>query len=627
MPALRCLRSLLVVTVLACCWTGSAFAQSVVAEFQRAQKLYRAGQDRQALKILKKIVKKFPDHQPSHLLLGRLAFANGKISAAMKHFKKISPELVTPEMGYEYGIVMFQAGNCKKANLGFSRLPSNDRAIGLSYFYRGVCYLRGQQTQRAIMYLKRANSLPPNLQESRRAALAEARRRLKAEQAGRNLHSNPYFVVPTPPPPMPMAPGAVEPHLESEAAAMAKKPAPPAPPAPPPPPPTAGFDNSFTPSLTVAQSSLTQDFYGYKVSNSETRSTEVKLAFNSKYNFEPTDSGKQPYAQLPVDFLQTSASNSGQTTGYVTYADDPGTVIEQEVQRTNSSTRETVVITSPEAGLPLSGAVQIAAGYKYESHFPDGRTDKKFGASTPYGTLTLVIDHVTTEISGNHKESFDATDSIVRIDQTLGAKVTLDLETFDFSLAAQQTTIAPGPAAKVEPNRPPAQAGTTQFEASVTRSWESVNINFAAQQWSQTLAPGQLENPDRREMSNLKLALTGALTFDFGASASVMVAQIAKSDFRQTFDTKDSPPGATFNLQGGETPEKPKKLVSADETDQQAVLTFKVSPFDWFYGQISYDYQLRSHRVNDALYEVDFQNSNPDIVAEFKVMLGLSKSF
>jgi tetratricopeptide (TPR) repeat protein len=627
MPDNRASRSALLALVLLCCWTGLAYAQGVMADFQKAQKLYKAGQTGQASKLLKRIVKKYPDHQPSHLLLGRIAFRDGKISRAVKHFKRVPPDLISSDMGYEYGIAMFQARNCKKANAGFAKVKPSDKAASLSYFYRGVCYLRGREHQRAVVYLKKAKKLPPNLQESRRDALAEARRRMKAEQQGRAPQGNSYFVVPTPPPPVyPEAPTAGGPPLpQGEAAGQ------PPPPKKPPPPPQAGFDNSVTPSLTLTQAARSQDYFGHKLNETETTTTEIKLGLKSKYNFASTSTGKQPYAQLPLDLGQKSESSKGADTSYVTYENDPGTVIEQESNAKSTASRAASVALSPELGYPITGALQLAVGYKYEETYPDMAADKKSGAKTPNGRLTLGLDPLTVELSGNQKESFDSYDMIVKTEQTMGGKVTLDLDSVDVTGAAQQTTIAKGPAASLPPNSPPSQAGTQQLEGTLTKSWDSFNMSLATLYWTQTLAPGVTVNKDRPEMSSLKLSVAANLTFDFGGTASLTLAQIKKSEFRQSFESKDAPGSAPAPLQTpapAPAPEvKPQKLITAEGTDQQVVGSFKLAPLEWAYAQVSLDYQTRAYALSDATYQVEFQKANAEIVTEFKLTLGLSKSF
>jgi hypothetical protein len=42
---------------------------------------------------------------------------------------------------------------------------------------------------------------------------------------------------------------------------------------------------------------------------------------------------------------------------------------------------------------------------------------------------------------------------------------------------------------------------------------------------------------------------------------------------------------------------------------------------------VSLDYQTRAYALSDATYQVEFQKANAEIVTEFKLTLGLSKSF
>ena len=118
---LKGLRLLLLGLALA---SAPAHAESVTAMFSKAQKALKEGKTKSAYKSLIAIIKRYPDHEPSHLLLGHILFRASQIGKAYKHFKRVSPDLVTPDLGYEYGITMFQGKNCSKAIQGFARVPS-----------------------------------------------------------------------------------------------------------------------------------------------------------------------------------------------------------------------------------------------------------------------------------------------------------------------------------------------------------------------------------------------------------------------------------------------------------------------------------------------------------------------
>ena len=105
--------------------THVAFAQSVTVSFNKGRKLFEQGKLRAAYKVLAETAKKYPGHQPSQILLGRILFKSGKINAAAKRFRKVSADSITSDFAYEYGIVMFSVKQCDKAQAGFSRVTRN----------------------------------------------------------------------------------------------------------------------------------------------------------------------------------------------------------------------------------------------------------------------------------------------------------------------------------------------------------------------------------------------------------------------------------------------------------------------------------------------------------------------
>lgn len=596
---------------------GEAMGQSVFADFQKAQKLFRAEQTLQAQKILKQLAKKYPDHLPSQILLGRIAYLQGKYGRAAKYFRKVPPEMITSDMAYEYGITMFVANNCQRANAGFARVKESDRAIDLANFYRGVCFLRSRNPQRALLYLKKAKKIPENLRETRREALVEARRRIKAEQQGRPIAANAYFVVPTPPPPMPPQPlpGSERQGFTPPSSQAGGK-------ASPPVPATAGFVNTVTPSLTLSQSARTSDFFGYKLNKTETSTNEIKLSVKSRYNFEPHSNGKQPYVQLLADLSRITEKSKGVDSRYIAYADEPGTVIEQETDVSAKPRDDANMSIVPELGWPLGSMLQIMAGYKYDLTYPAFDASKKYGAKTPNGRIVLTLQQTTVEVSGNQREAFDASDATVRSDQLLGGKITQDMDAVDIFLAMQQTTIVQGPAAPA----PVAQAGTQQIEFGLTKAWEKFTLAFSVLQWDQTLAAGITENPERPELSSLKIVGSGNWSFDFGASINLAFAQINRSSFRQSFDVKESQTQSQTSPPNTAAPTQ-KKILNADWSDQEASLVFKLAPIDWAFLQASLLYQRRSYTMEDGEYRQDFEKKNPELISEFKITAGISKAF
>ena len=95
----------------------TAFA-TVTRTYIKADAAFKKGQVRRALKIISGNIKKYPAHEPSQLLLGRIYYRLGKVPQAAKAFGRVSPELLSADMAYEYGITFFITKNCDKAEIG-----------------------------------------------------------------------------------------------------------------------------------------------------------------------------------------------------------------------------------------------------------------------------------------------------------------------------------------------------------------------------------------------------------------------------------------------------------------------------------------------------------------------------
>ena len=61
-------------------WSAPARAETVTQLFAKAQKAASAGKTKIAARIIAVILKRYPDHQPSRLLLGHLLFTAQKVA-------------------------------------------------------------------------------------------------------------------------------------------------------------------------------------------------------------------------------------------------------------------------------------------------------------------------------------------------------------------------------------------------------------------------------------------------------------------------------------------------------------------------------------------------------------------
>ncbi len=584
-----------------------ASAQSVTVSFNKGRKLFEQGKLRAAYKVLSETAKKYPGHQPSQILLGRILFKSGKISAAAKRFSKVSPDSITSDFAYEYGIVMFSVKQCERAQAGFSRVPSNSKLAPLANFYRGICYVREQDWQRASKALLKARGLPGDLEQTRRQALSQVQRQMRAERSGNVGSSNPYIIVPTPPPPVPY----------QEQIPVDQAPLPPdnRPPPPPPPPPT-GFQSSYTPALVYTQVSRSEDMHGTGINDSQVKKSELKLGVKSKYLAEPRSFGAQPYFSFGFDLNQISTDTKGTKITYIAYENDPTTIIEQQSGNTDISATVLEAKLVPEVGYPVTDTIDITGAYTLKETYPDMKADKKASAMGPSGILAYSGESFGIKLSGSLTDSTKE-GKPVRTDTVIGGQLTKDFESTSVLASFQQTD---------SKSAVPLVAGkladffgtTTAMTANGTKNWETVSMTAGFS--NTTYDTGSPDVFKIGEDQRTVIELSGNKSFDFGGSLTFTVQQATLAAYKKVFDDKTAP------TTDPPTP-KPQVLVKGDGSEQIFLTVFKLTPLSWITGSLSYRYVTGTYNQSNADYQKEFISSTADLVTEFTMVVSVSKTF
>lgn len=609
-----------------------AYAESVTAMFAKAQKSLKEGKTKVAYKSLLTIVRRYPDHEPSHLLLGHILYRSGQVGRAYKHFKRISPELVPPDLGYEYGITMFQAKKCTKAIQGFAQVPSTSKFGDLARFYRGICYLRSRQYQKAEYYLSHAKNLPANLVSSRRQALAEVREQARRDRQGGFGGANPYLIVPTPPPPPRYDPYA---NVPPPAPAGAGPPAPAAPKKPdkPPPPPPSGLTNVVTPAVTITQKTLNQDFFGMKQSETETDISEIKGSLISKYTGEARGGGGQPYASLPIDVGQIKSTGRGDSVSYKAYSDDPSTIIEERTQVAGVTTTTNSVKLQPLGDYPVGALGDVSVNYlaniKTITTSDNGRQTKSselgpgVGATIGDDSLNVKLTFAHTVVTDervvddgdlkNLAQTVKADKDVIAVDlnkawESVSGGVTVTKTDLKIAVTGSAFGIAYPPS-------------TLSVAADIAKNWESFSLTGTVTKVSKEdqvapefLAPG--------ETSSLKYEVSGTRTLSFGGNIGLTATMVQLDEYRSYFTDPDAPAAAE-----GSTDPVPKRQFKATGTEQTVLLSFRLQPLDWAFGVASYSYKTRAFTGVDPKVDVAFKGVEPEISTELTLQVGLSKSF
>lgn len=590
-----------------------AFAQSVTESFNKARRLFDRGKLRASYKILSGLVKRYPDHQPSRILLGRILFRSGKIGAAAKHFRKISPDSIAPDFAYEYGIVMFSDKQCDRAQAGFARVPSSSKLAPLANFYRGVCYVRSQEWEKADKYMQRAKGLPANLEQTRRQALTQIRRELRAERSGVvGPNNNPYLIVPTPPPfyappaPLPGAPvpadGAAQPPPDTK------------PPEPPPPPPI-GWNASYTPSFNYTSTHRADDYHNTGLKNTDTNRSEIKLAIKSVYSFAARSFGSQPTFSLPVDFAQINTAAHGATVKYTAYEDDPGSLTEEQTGVTDTVSKSLDTLIAPELAYPVTSAIDMTVSYAMKDSYAGMKPNKKSSTAGPVGSVSFSGESFTLRGSGSSTDTVNVDGKTTKTTVVMGVSANKDFENASISAGYTQTeatSTIPIVAGAVTEN-----IGTnTVITASGTRKWEGFSLTATVTDSS--FAPASPLLVRLYENARMTMELSANKSFDFGGSFTLTMQQNTIGSYKLMFADKAAPADAD---------PKPQVVINASGTEQVFLGVLKLTPLSWLSGSLTVRQAQTTYTQSNADYQKEFMEAVPDIVTEYIFGFTVTKTF
>ena len=342
------------------CPLNHARAASVTQMFKEALKSYDSGNLRLATKLLYDIVKKYPTHEPSHLLLGRINYRQGQMVRAAFHFRKTSPDFLEGEAAYEYGITFFARGECKEAEAGLKRVGPGFRGANLAAFYRGICFSRNREWFRAELQLEKAINLPEHLIGVRRRLLTQVRE-AQQEERSRPIDTPPQSysfqpVVVVPPPPADLALSEKEAkERRTPAKTAAKKDT-----------TKPGLTISLAPNIVLGISSTDSDFNGAKRNRSDKNSITLGAELTLKQLFAPTKNGDQPSLSLPAKFSYKSDDIQGKTSVTKAYEDAIDQPFDVTTNDPKKSLRVLKASTTPEVSVPVFKAVDLIGKGQFE---------------------------------------------------------------------------------------------------------------------------------------------------------------------------------------------------------------------------------------------------------------------
>jgi tetratricopeptide (TPR) repeat protein len=150
--------------------------------FRDGKALFDAGKFGDATLSFSKILKKFPDHQPTILLYARASYKINKLSEARYLFARVKPEILDAESAFEYGQSFYTANQYAPALMAFQKVPDNHPLSDLSRYYGGVSAIKLKQYELAEDLLTKALVLPQKEARSRASYLKHVGRLLDMQQ-------------------------------------------------------------------------------------------------------------------------------------------------------------------------------------------------------------------------------------------------------------------------------------------------------------------------------------------------------------------------------------------------------------------------------------------------------------
>ena len=138
--------------------------KSVGQFYSEARQQYDKGNDKTAIKTLKKLTKSYSNFKPAYMLMGLIYYENGQLKKSYRAFKKGSRVLVDKDNGFAYGVANISHYNYKNAIAGFKKVSKNSEAYPYAVYYLGVSFYNRKMWFKAKQYfMKPAISKLPSI--------------------------------------------------------------------------------------------------------------------------------------------------------------------------------------------------------------------------------------------------------------------------------------------------------------------------------------------------------------------------------------------------------------------------------------------------------------------------------
>jgi tetratricopeptide (TPR) repeat protein len=583
---------------------NSPALSNVRAQFTKANNALQAGQVKVAKRILQKTLKKYPGHQPSNLLLGKIYYREGKIRAAAAKFLLVSPELLDGKSAYPFAISLFTIKRWKRAIAGFSKVPAKSQEINLAYFYKGVAHLRLKNHLKAEVYLKKANPLPANLMASRRRLLKNLRERSNLERSGYYKQSN-YQIVPPPPQTYQYSQGYEYPKDpaakdDPEKARRTRR---------QPPPPT-GLTTVITPSLSFRKLKGRLGKHDIEFYDNDTQILEYKASFVGKYDLRALANGGQPNISLLADFSKKDRTATGEP---LTYEYDNG-----ETEEGVSGSENKIELT-PAVTYPVTAILDLEGKFKYQLKMPKGDDSKT--KMTPEGSSTLEL--------GNHE--FKGTAKYVMAEEKNGTYINNDLVMRgDYTASVSPVSFNMFFENKTSDNPKPGKAEeSVKAGAGVEKTWEtsSMSLDGTIVQYTPPAGKKRL-----KEQGAFVFTIGGTTSFSFGLSFTAQFEMSLLTEYYaevpDEFGAAQGKDGETPQIAPAAEGEKAKIPVTVDGTKTRSIVTGTFTPFEWLYMSANWtEISIIFNSPSDPKVQSNFEFATIDYVSFTEFELGVNYTF
>lgn len=594
--------------------------------FAMARAAYGKGDFKKAASILVPIIKRYPAHQPSLIMMGHIMYRVGQPQRAIKYFERVEQHNLSSDDAFEYGLSLFANRECRGAVNQLRRVHPASKSKDIADFYIGVCYFRSGHYQQSLYFLSKARRLPPDLQQSKQRYAAACQGQLQYDRDVRSRMTpttvytqpvraapiyNPYYQGP---PTNVVAPGQGEKKKEEK----------------PPEPPKVGFSRSVTPRASGKWDGTRNENYGYQVTDSTTQTLTAGLDVGLNYDVPDRVS-----LSFPINTDYAVIESTGLGYSYFVYQSDPNTVRTKEEVNSEGGQRYLSVAVTPQATFPLGKKADFSAGYYYfqklvDMHYgsmPDSAQQRK-----PFTNLTLKLTeqaNITaearyfqgfTEKSGSPEVTAFGVKVAAKYIGDVSGEVSTDYDVRQFRsgfcLATNPDPLK-GDVGK-DCNRT-----ALAVNGEVSKTWDTITAK-ANLGYSKSEPPTDNPIPEGSLVTQTG-SLTCSKTFELWVKVEGVVTYTNFPEFRKK--GLEVPGQTQPDPTGGPNPVPVTRDVLTSGSSTSGTLTVTITPTDWFTVKGSYTYGQNTYDVGDQEMIQPFQKAVSDVTQSRSVEVGLKKTF